>query len=369
MERSQLNLTSEAVQSIRAVVAEVFQIESISIGKAGEAALKFRGSFTMTPDKAYGQLAPLMRDMGLIVLFRRDAGQESIWIVPGSLPTSVASSTVNVILLVLTILSTLFVGTMMVYPDPSGEVDVIRHLWLGLPFALSLMVILGAHELGHYFAARQYGVPVTLPYFIPMPFGPFGTLGAFISMKAPPPNRRAFLTVAAAGPLAGFVLAVPILLVGLSMSPVTPLLPGGNVVMEGNSILYALLKVLTFGRFLPGGGEDVFLHPIAFAGWAGLLVTGLNLLPVGQLDGGHIVYALLGDKARNLTWPIIVILIALGLVWNGWFLWATLILIFGRRYAQPLDDLTTLTSRQRLVGWLVVLIFVLVFTPLPLTVY
>jgi membrane-associated protease RseP (regulator of RpoE activity) len=358
-------VTADIVQRARVAIEAVFLIESIATGKPGEAAMRFTGRFFTPPDEAYRQLKPEMESLGFVVMFRTEQGRDAIWLMPGRLPNDVRPSAVNGILLVLTILSTLFAGTMMVTSDP---MDVLRRPWLGLPFALSLMVILGAHELGHYVAARQFGVPVTLPYFIPMPFGPFGTLGAFISMKAPPPNRRALLAVAAAGPLSGFFMALPILILGLSMSAVTPLVTDGSVIMEGNSILYALLKIVTFGRFLPGGGQDVFLHPVAFAGWAGLLVTGLNLLPVGQLDGGHIIYALLGEKARLLTWPVIVVLVLLGLAWNGWLLWALLIFFFGRRYAAPLDDLTRLTTGQRIVGWLVILIFILVFTPLPLTV-
>ena len=359
-------VTAEMTDAIRKAVSQVFDIESVTAGKVGEPVLRLQGQFIMPTVEAYEMLAPRLKELGFTVMFRHDQERQAVWVFPGTLPTVVAPSWLNLVLLILTILSTLFVGTTMMSSD---VMDFVRRPWLGLPFALSLLVILGAHELGHYFAARQYGVPVTLPYFIPMPFGPFGTLGAFISMKAPPPNRRALLTVAAAGPLSGLVLAVPILLVGLSMSPITPLITDGSLVMEGNSILYAILKVLTFGRFLPGGGQDVLLHPIAFAGWAGLLVTGLNLLPVGQLDGGHVLYALLGEKARYLTWPIIIILVGLGIVWNGWFLWAMLILVFGRQHATPLDDLTGLTFRQRLVGWLVVVLFILVFTPLPLTVY
>jgi membrane-associated protease RseP (regulator of RpoE activity) len=359
-------MTAEVGQSIRAAVETVFELESVATGKPGEATMRFVGRFRVPSDEAYRRLAPELRSLGFIVMFRPDGDRDSIWLVPGRLPTDVRPTILHAVLLALTILSTLFAGVSMVSSDP---MDAIRQPWLGLPFALSLMVILGAHELGHYVAARQFGVPVTLPYFIPMPFGPFGTLGAFISMKAPPPNRRALLAVAAAGPLSGLAMALPILILGLKMSVITPLITNGAVIMEGNSILYALLKVLAFGRFLPGGGQDVFLHPVAFAGWAGLLVTGLNLLPVGQLDGGHILYALIGDKSRLLTWPIIGILVVLGLVWNGWFLWAFLLLIFGRQYAAPLDDLTRLTSGQRAVGWLLILIFLLVFTPLPLTVY
>ena len=254
------SMTADVVQTIRAKVTEVFAIESVMTGKHGEAALRFYGHFVVPSDEAYNLLAPQLKALGFIVMFRSEQGREAIWLVPGNLPSSVRPSIVNGILLALTILSVLFAGTLMLSSDP---MDVIRRPWLGLPFALSLMVILAAHELGHYVAARQFGVPVSLPYFIPMPFGPFGTLGAFISMKAPPPNRRALLAVAAAGPLSGFFMAVPILLLGLHMSPITPLMNNGSVIMEGNSLLYYWFKMLVFGQPLPGAGLDVFLHPIA----------------------------------------------------------------------------------------------------------
>mgnify|MGYP000845342497 CR=1 FL=1 len=358
---------AELLAQIRRDVSEVFSVDSVVWGKsANEPAFRLLGRFTVPTQMAYSTLAPKFRALGLTVLFRKEQGdQQSIWVLRGTTPSLVSTGRLNLILLILTLLSTLFVGTMMVSQD---LMDFVRRPWLGLPFAVSLMAILGAHELGHYFAARRYDVPVTLPYFIPMPLGPFGTLGAFISMKAPPPNRRALLTIAAAGPLAGLVLAVPILLLGLSLSPITQLVPGDGIGMEGNSLLYALLKIVSFGRFLPAGGEDVLLHPIAFAGWAGLLVTGLNLIPVGQLDGGHILYALFGERSRQMIWPVVVLLIGLGFIWTGWFLWVVLIVVFGRHYAAPLDDLTRLSSRQRLVGWLAIAVFLIVFTPLPLTV-
>jgi len=358
---------AEILAHTRGEVGEVFDVDSIVWGKSErEPMFRLLGRFKVPTESAYQRLAPKFRKLDLTILFRNDeGGRQSIWILRGATPSVVSSGRLNLVLLILTLLSTLFAGTMMVSPD---VMDFVRRPWLGLPFAICLMGILGAHELGHYFAARQYGVPVSLPYFIPMPLGPFGTLGAFISMKAPPPNRRALLTIAAAGPLSGLILAVPILLLGLSLSPITQLVPGDGIVMEGNSILYALLKIVSFGRFLPSGGEDVLLHPIAFAGWAGLLVTGLNLIPVGQLDGGHILYALFGERSRQMIWPVVVLLIGLGFVWNGWFLWVILIVVFGRQYAAPLDDLTQLSSRQKLIGWLAIVVFVVVFTPLPLTV-
>lgn len=351
---------------IRDAISEVFQIDSVTVTKSSDPTLRFQGRFIVSPDQAYQELRPKMNRLGLTVVFRREGTGPTILVFSGALPISAPRTWPNILLLVLTLVSTLFVGTMMVTDDPS---DFLRYPWLGLPFAASLMLILGAHELGHYFTAKRYGVPVSLPYFIPMPLGPFGTLGAFISMKAPPPNRRALLSIAVAGPIAGFVLAVPILLLGLSMSTITSLSLTENVVMEGNSILYALLKILTFGRYLPSGGEDVFLHPVAFAGWAGLLVTGLNLLPVGQLDGGHVVYALLGRKAQYLVWPVIIVLLGLGTLWTGWFLWAVLMIIFGRQHAAPMDDLTPLTLGQRALGWAAIALFVMVFTPLPMSVY
>ena len=163
------------------------------------------------------------------------------------------------------------------------------------------------------------------------------------------------------------MIAVPVLLVGLSLSHIQALPPRGYQ-MEGNSLLYAALKFLMFGRFLPSGGEDVFIHQLAFAGWAGLLVTGLNLMPAGQLDGGHIVYALLGARrARIVTWAMIAVMAGLCFVWNGWILWLVLLLLFARLQDMPLDDITELTGGQKAWAALMMVLFVLVFVPAPLT--
>jgi membrane-associated protease RseP (regulator of RpoE activity) len=201
-----------------------------------------------------------------------------------------------------------------------------------------------------------------------MPLGPFGTLGAVITAGAPIHNRRHLLAIGAAGPLAGLVIAIPILVIGLRLSHLAPL-PANNYQLEGNSLLYALVKFLIFRMWLPSGGMDVFIHQLAFAGWAGLLVTGLNLIPAGQLDGGHIAYALLGpQRARMLGWLMMGVLGALSFVWTGWLLWLVLLLLATRLQDMPLDDVTELTDGQRIVAAAMLMLFLLVFVPVPLTV-
>ncbi len=354
----------ELAERLRQAVADVFQVEDVTLGSGRPEMIRLRGHLRVDSQQAYAIVSERFRMLGFTALFRRDGHTETIIAAPGAISAGVSARPwVPAILLVLTLASVLYIGALM-DPMPDGRI----RLWNGLPFAISLIAILSSHELGHYFAARRVGTPVTLPYFIPMPMPPFGTLGAFIQMKGPSRDRRALLTIAVAGPLAGLAVAIPVLILGLSLSKVEPL-PAGGYMMEGNSLLYAALKIILFGRFLPGGGLDVFLHPVAFAGWAGLLVTGLNLIPAGQLDGGHIIYALLGNRARILTMGIILALLGLAWIWNGWLLWAFLIFLFSRAQATPLDDVTQLTAAQRLLALGMMLLFALVFVPIPLTVH
>lgn len=358
-------------------VKDVFVVHDITVGTAqpgrmvgqptGAQAIRLRGELMMVADEAYDIVLSRFRNLGYTPLFRRDGGADVIMAMPGELPTSEARPLLAGGLFIATVLSALYAGMGMGDVNFLADGLQVRDILHGWPFAVSLLTILAAHELGHYFVARHYGVAVSLPYFIPLPFGPFGTLGAVINMKAPPANRRQLLAIAAAGPIAGFVLAVPILITGLVLSEVQPL-PPGNYMMEGNSLLYAGLKFLVFGKLLPGGGLDVFLHPVAFAGWAGLLVTGLNLLPVGTLDGGHIIYALTGEKARRLTWPIIGLMFLMSFVWNGWLLWAALLFLFGRYHAVPLNDITQLGSTGRAIAIAIIIVFILTFVPIPLNI-
>ncbi len=279
-------------------------------------------------------------------------------------------------LLVVTLFSVLLVGTEMAINEIASTDmtqaqnlinNLVLELWRGLPYALSIMLILGAHELGHYFAARHHKLAVTLPYFIPAPFiSLIGTFGAFIQLREPMKNRKVLLDVGAAGPLAGLIFCVPILLIGLATSKVGPIEPGGMV--EGNSLLYALAKILVFGRFLPNSAVDVYVNQMAWAGWTGILVTGLNLMPVGQLDGGHILYSLIGERARLLFYPAIGLMVVLVLTGSdAWLFWLILLFLFGRVYATPLDMITPMDTRRKIIAVIGLIMFVLTFVPIPFT--
>jgi len=295
----------------------------------------------------------------------------------------------------------LIAGTYSAYTGPfTTNLTIVRpHLLpalkLGLAFTVSLLAILLAHEFGHYLAGRYHRSAVTLPYFIPFPLSPFGTMGAFIQLKEPPKNKRILLDIGIAGPLAGLVVTIPVLFIGLHLSEITrlPLLQSGEPLsLEGNSILYLLAKYIVFGQWLPNpgnagllnpliywiryfftgqpvpfGGLDVQLHPVAWAGWAGLLITALNLIPAGQLDGGHILYVLIGRKARFILPFLLVGMIILGFVWSGWWLWAFLTFFLGRIYAEPLDQITPLDPKRKALAIFGLIIFVLIFTPIPLS--
>lgn len=360
--------TIEQADDLRNDVADLYTADSITLDKPDTGHIKFHGRFLVDLASRFDDLRQRFERHGFTPFIREDGGRESLIAAPIVFANTASNAFINIILLVATILSTLFIGAFIEFAvlDLEG-VPGLGDLWMGWPYSASLLTILGAHELGHYFAARFHKVPVTLPYFIPLPFPPIGTLGAFIRLKSPVKNKRALLDVGAAGPLAGLVFAIPILLYGLSISPVEPL-PTGGYTLEGNSILYALAKIAVKGQMLPNGTDDVFLGQVAWAGWVGLLVTGLNLIPVGQLDGGHIAYSLWGKKAKLLFWPVIVALLALIIFTRSlnWGIWILLLLFVGRYHAEPMDDVTPLDGRRQAIAILSLIIFILVFVPIPL---
>ena len=382
------------------LVARVLKIQDITQGALKSNYLvRYRGTLTLEAAQAYDQLAADLKPLDITPLFRNENGQAEVLLMPGTINPTPSNPWVNMLMFALTLFSVLYAGALSARAA-TGEESLLEYFLLplsnlqaGIPFAASLLAILLAHEFGHYLAARYHKTRVTLPYFIPLPISPLGTMGAFIRLKEPPKNKRILLDIGVAGPLAGLVVAIPVLLYGLSISTISHINvpPGGGIQLEGNSILYLLSKYAVFGQLLPApisydglppllywvryfftgqplplGGLDVMISPVAWAGWAGLLVTALNLIPAGQLDGGHLLYVLVGKRARIL-WPFILgALFLLGFAWSGWWLWAVLILVLGRIYAEPLDQITTLNAGRKAIAIAGLVIFLLVFTPVPL---
>jgi membrane-associated protease RseP (regulator of RpoE activity) len=266
---------------------------------------------------------------------------------------------IHAVLFLATLLTTLVAGTLQQGINP---LESPLSLWRGIPFSFTLIIILASHEFGHYFMAKRYAVDVTLPFFIPAPSF-IGTFGAFIKMKSPILDRRMLLDIGAAGPIAGMVVALPVLFVGLILSDIRPALTETGTSL-GSSLLFSLMSWIVHGS-LPTE-VDIILHPIAFSGWIGLLVTCLNLLPAGQLDGGHVAYAVFGRRQRGLARVIFLALILLGLTsWAGWLVWAVILYLMGLDHPPVVYDWIPLDRRRRIIGWAVMGIFVLTFTPTP----
>ncbi len=387
-------------ERLTTLVRRVFRVEEVTWG-GEEYLVRYRGQLLLDSMQAYDTLSAALRPLGITPLFRIEEGRQTIILLRGVTNPKPSNPWVNLVLFLLTLASVLFAGGVYGYAGPLPGESLSwggflgRVMLQGMPFAVSMLAILLAHEFGHYLAGRYHKTHVTLPYFIPFPFSPFGTMGAFIQLKEPPKNKRVLLDIGIAGPLAGMAVAVPVLFLGLRLSHLDTLprvlAPSAAFSLEGNSILYLLAKFAVFGKFLPEpasfggqppflywlryfftghplplGGQDVLLHPVAWAGWAGLLVTALNLIPAGQLDGGHVLYVLLGQRTRRLFPVILGVLTLLGTVWSGWWLWAGLIFLLGRVHAEPLDQITPLDTRRRAIAILGIVLFVLVFTPVPL---
>jgi membrane-associated protease RseP (regulator of RpoE activity) len=267
------------------------------------------------------------------------------------------------------------------WPDYGGDrivtlsPTVIARVWgdpyllhVGLTFAFAAMTILLAHEMGHYVACRYYRLPCTPPYFLPVPIN-FGTFGAFIRIKAPIRSKRELFDVGVAGPIAGFVALVPFLLYGIAHSEPVPLpaAPPGSaygLLVFGRCLAIELAVRLFHGPLAPG--TYLNLHPAALGAWLGLLATAINLLPLGQLDGGHILYAATGRLQRRLALPLWILLALLGLHWPGWLLWCVIVLLLGLRHPPVRDELTPLDPGRRWLALLALVLQVLSFMPVPI---
>jgi len=275
----------------------------------------------------------------------------------------------NLILFVSTIISTLTAGAYWAggpwSEDPMAIMErPLDFLLAGVPFSLSLLAILLFHEFGHYIAARRQGVDVSLPYFIPAPiFSPFGTLGALIISKSPFINRKQLLDVGAAGPLAGLLAAIIVLFIGIHQSSIEPITQNSEVMYIGESLLFKFITYMVKGPIPETGG--LYLSSTALAGWVGTLVTMFNLLPLGQLDGGRIVYALFGHWQKTISKLAILGLAAMSFFWTGWVLWMFIGFFLKASHPPTILDEVPLNRGRILIGILSIAAFIICFIPVP----
>jgi membrane-associated protease RseP (regulator of RpoE activity) len=307
-------------------------------------------------------------------MLRREKARDIVLAMEGLVDQAKKSNPlINILLLFLTILTTLSAGAQLelgynlIEAVSSGNRHLVGQVILaGLPFAITLLGILGVHELGHYLAAQWYHVQATLPYFIPMPLG-LGTLGALINIKSPMRSRRVLFDIGLAGPYAGLLVAVPLFLMGLYLSSTNFVPLGlGRIPLEtlGSSVFSRTAVALMTDIPL---GQTLEVHPILYAAWWGIFVTGINLLPVGQLDGGHAAYALLGRYAHGVALLTFLMLIVVGSVQQqpAWFIWAFFIMLGGLKHPQPMNDIVDVGPIRKVIGIMTIILFIVIFIPRP----
>ena len=356
---------------LREHVTDVLSIEQQQVWGRSVA---FGGRLLASPSRAVDLLRTRLDPHGYTPFLRQEQGTAWVYALPLAEVTDRPNPLVNLGLFLATVLTTLLAGAWPLGGVPPAE--ILAHptrLLAGLPFSASLLSILLVHEFGHYTLGRRHGIPITLPYFIPAPppLFPVGTLGAVIRLRGPVRDRRALFDMAVAGPLAGLILAIPICVLGLKLSSVVPPPPGssGAGLELGESLLLKLLEWLVFGPL--SADRVVLLHPVGVAAWFGFFVTVLNLMPVGQLDGGHLVYALFGRRHALISKLAVGMLMLLGLAFGSptWLIWPVLVVaLMGFQHAPPLDDITPLDGKRRALGIFSLLLLFVLLPPVPLAV-
>jgi len=354
---------SQEIEFVKGLVAKRFPVYDVRVSYD---VVEFfcRVDSAMLED-SFEELRQDMAPHGYIPMISYDGGEHVIRVARKP-KMKYRSTALNVAFFIATFATMLLAGILdwASYADSGGALFTTDNIVMGvLTFTLPLMAILGIHELGHFFMARRRKVAASLPFFIPS-FPPLGTFGAFISLRDPIPNRKALLEIGVAGPLFGLAVAIPLGILGLVLTndgaKLAPQNVDGNVVGVSFPLLYLVIE-----QFFPITG-DYLLHPTAFAAWVGILVTALNLLPVGQLDGGHIARALLGAKTKYLSWAVAAILIGLSFFYTGWFLFAMLVILLGVKHPPPLNDISPLGKKRTLVGILAFVVLIIAFVPQPM---
>lgn len=347
---------------IKSTVARFFVVYDVKVSFESVEVLVTPGKIDL--ESGFEELRKEMYSKGYIPILDYSKGEYTITVVRK--PPAVRRRTwLNLFFLAATAMTTVYAGTILwASYVGSAELFTLENILLGVvSFALPLMLILGAHELSHFFMSRKYEVDASLPYFLPAP-PPIGTFGAFISMREPMPSKKALVDIGVAGPLGGLLVSIPIGIIGLMLNagatPHPGIVPAGQMGINAPLLFEFMLSLVP----LPA---DVTLHPTAFAAWVGIFVTAINLLPAGQLDGGHIARGLMGKNARYLSIATVLVLFFLGFFYYvGWLLFAFLIALLGLSHPAPLNDVSVIGTKRIVVGAvaIVVLFGSFVFVPL-----
>jgi len=323
-----------------------------------------------TLEEKFDSLRRVLSEKGYIPMLRREKGEDKIYIIQKP-KVKKKPIWVNIVLLIATVFTTTLAGSIQwIGIDGASWAEMIspRYLWDGFVFfSIPLLSILGIHEMGHYFASKRHNLEASLPYFIPLP-PPFilGTFGAIISTREPIPDRKTLLDVGVSGPICGFLVAIPVSLIGLffmQQNPIQMITQDGGLTIVFPLFLQWLSSFFT----IP---PDSLIHPTMFAGWVGIFLTAVNLLPIGQLDGGHVARALLKDKHKYFSWIVVAAILVLGLFYyEGWLIFAFIILfLIGTRHQPPLNEISPLDKKRIIIGILALVIFVISFAPIPFSV-
>lgn len=357
-------------------IREVFAVYDVSTRGGGQV-IVFRGQYLRSPEMVYEQVAERFRARGFIPLLRKENGEDLLIAYPAPAVGGRSRLWVHIALFIATVISTVLVGTYQAVGSSEAmsaqleradsTADLLAFFaanWTaGVPFAAALLGILGVHEFGHYFLARYYKLDVSLPYFIPFPFNALtGTLGAVIRIQSPFESRKALFDVGIAGPIAGLVVAIPVTAFGLMQAEVVPV--GADAFVFNEPLLFQWMARAIVGERPPG--FDIIMNPLLMAGWWGFFITALNLVPISQLDGGHVAYALLGHRHRFLAWTVFALAALVAIRETpGFLLMLALVFMMGVEHPPALNDLTPIGTARKMLGIATLLAFLVLITIVP----
>lgn len=359
--------SNERVLALEDDVHDVFAIHEVTARGGGQIVV-FTGQFLRSPELVYSQITERFRRRGYVALLRQENGRDVLVAYPAPAIGRHPGVWVNGTLFVVTVLTTVLAGAFqhVVATQPYLDLNATFHAAVtgwhhGLPFAVALLAILGVHEFGHYFVARHYRLDVSLPFFIPFPNPYTGTLGAVIRIQSPFESRQALFDVGIAGPLAGLAVAIPVLIVGLASADIEP----STAALFNTPLLFQWLQQLVAGPLPNGARLDLEGNPLLMAGWWGLLVTALNLIPISQLDGGHIAYALLGRHQRHVAWAVFGLAALATLLNPSYLVMLVLVFLMGIGHPPALNDLTPIGGGRKVLGAVTFLLLLTLFTLRP----